>query len=120
VIEALQTNAADEAQITRARRKVKDRRRREHALMAQQLSTYDGREFVWRELERHGIYREIGGTTDAVFTALGRRSAGLELLADVMSHPQQYLLMQNEAMVRAERESKDNQAARTAAAGEHV
>lgn len=109
----LQTSATDVDQLAHAQRKEKDRARRRFTLLRQQLSTPDGREFVWQELERHGLYQAIYGPVEFVYTQLGRRAAGLELLADLQRHPQAYLQMQNEAIARDEREARENQAART-------
>jgi hypothetical protein len=110
----LQTNAASETQASRVRRKVKDRQRRAHRLMRQQLSTADGRELIWNELAQHGLYEDCSGDVATVYAFLGRRREGLRLLADVMRHPDHYLLMQQEAMQRDERDAAENQAAHMA------
>lgn len=109
----LQTNAADEQQLQFARRKAKREKARRRGLLKHQLSTAEGREFVWNELERHGIYEEIAGPVDVVYPRLGRRSAGLQLLGAVMEHPELYLQMQAEAMTRKKRDGDENRASRT-------
>lgn len=84
----------------------KDKRdvERRRSLVATQLSTPEGRAFVWAELERHGIYDLLLEFSDAhaVGVFLGRRNAGLELLREVMSpdHADAFLLMQGEALQR--------------------
>lgn len=113
----LVTNAADETQVKRGARKEKDRERRRRSLLRQQMSTPDGREFVWSELEAAGIFADCVGGVEAVYGFLGRRRQGLELLVEVMTHhAKEYLLMQGEAIARDERERRDNAAARTPAA----
>lgn len=114
--EPLQTNAADPDQVAHGARREKDGRRRRNALLKQQLSTPDGREFVWSELERHGIHDDVMGSTEELQRFVGRRSAGLELLREVYRHPEAFLLMQQEAIARAQREADSNKAARTAPA----
>lgn len=109
----LQTNAADERQIQFARRKAKRDKNRKRSLLKHQLSSADGREFVWNELERHGIYEDIAGPVDIVYARLGRRSAGLQLLGAVMEHPELYLQMQAEAIARKKRDAEENDASRT-------
>lgn len=110
--DALQTNAADEAQVAHARRKTKERKRRAYRLMRQQLSTPDGREFVWNELQEHGLYADAYGNAEAVFAFLGRRREGLRLLGEVMKHPRLYLEMQREAFERDARDAAENEASR--------
>ncbi len=110
----LQTNAADPAQVDRGKRKERDRERRRRALLRQQLSTADGREFVWTELAAAGIFEDCYGSIEAVSAFLGRRRRGLELLVELMTfHAREYLLMQSEALSRDERERRENVAART-------
>lgn len=114
----LVTNAVDEEQIARARRKVRDRERRTLALWRQQMSTADGRELVWSLLGECQIFEYIGGAdVNAVYMQLGLRNFGAQLLARLMAnHSREFLLMQNEAMARDQRERQENVAARTAPA----
>ena len=109
----LQTNAIDDGQRKHADRKVKEKGRRRVALMRQQLSTADGREFVWLMLRELGLYEDAQGDVERVYGFLGRRRAGLRLLGEVMQHPQRFLEMQAEAMARDERDNQENDAART-------
>lgn len=110
-------NAADERQVTRAAQEERARVRRRRSLMRQQLSTPDGREFVWNQLQDAGIFEDCSGPVEVVYAFLGRRRAGLKLLIEVMqSHSKEYLLMQGEAIARDKREREGNAAARTSAA----
>lgn len=114
----LMTNAIDEEQIKRARRIELDRHRRRRGLLRQQLSTPDGREYVWGQLEAAGIYRDCIGDAVEMAAFLGRRRLGLELLIELTTfHASEYLQMQNEAMAREDRARRENAAARTPPAG---
>jgi hypothetical protein len=111
--DALQTNAADPDQVAHGREKTKRREQDDTALVREQLSSKQGREFVWKVLRMTGLYAHIGGDVEAVYTAIGRRSLGIELLGEVNRHPELYLQMQNEAIARAKRERDENRAGRT-------
>lgn len=105
---ALQTNAANLRQRNFAHRVEKRRAARRSTLLRAQLATVEGREFVWGELERHGIYDLVTGAADAVYPFLGRRQAGIELLQELMrDHPTFYLQMQAEAVERVAREQRE-------------
>lgn len=82
------------------------------AAMRQQLSTPEGRRFVWELLLEGGLFEDIVGAPEHVFRALGRRSAALKLYAEATEHSDLYLLMQGEA-VRRDRERKANRRRRT-------
>ena len=111
--EPLQTNAADPEQVEHGARKAKRQQRRRTALMRQQLSTPDGREFVWELLRELGIYGDAFGSPEVVYGFLGARRKGLKLLAEVMQHPERFLEMQAEAFDRDDRDGEENKAART-------
>lgn len=114
---ALVTNASDREQVKRATRKEKDRATLRKALVASVLESLDGRQFVWEELERHGVFDRLlapGGELVAVGMFLGTRDAGLSLLQEVMTdHPHAYLLMQQEAVLRRTKAQAENEAAAT-------
>jgi hypothetical protein len=116
----LQTNARSPRQVARAVRTTDDRQRHADDLMGEQLSTPAGRELIWGELQRHGLYDDVAvaGEVGLVYAFIGRRRAGLELLERVMRHPQAYLLMQKEAMARDAQEAAANEAAHAADANE--
>jgi hypothetical protein len=109
-------NAADPEQVRRAARR--DRRRADDRadLVKAQLSTYEGRRFVWEELARHGLYESITVQSSMIYALSGRRDAGLELLAEVQQHADLFLLMQSEAIKRAERDDRETDAAHTPSA----
>lgn len=112
---SLVKNSANEKQRNYADRKEQRRQRQRAALIATQLSTYAGREFVWAELERHGIDDLVlGGPIDEVNRFLGKRNAGIELRTEIMTqHPDRYLEMQREAMDRVRRDDDEVDAVHT-------
>lgn len=113
---SLVRNAADPEQVQFARRKMARVEERRCNLVAQQLSTVYGREFVWAELERHGVHDLVDGPSEKVFLFLGKRAAGIELLQELMrDHPEAYLLMQQEALTRIARQGQELDAAHTPA-----
>jgi len=109
-------NAADVDQVRRAGRRDRRRADERQALVGHQLATYEGRWFVWEELERHGLFESITVQSSMIYALSGRRDAGLELLAEVQAHPSQFLLMQGEAMKRDERDNRETDAAHTPSA----
>lgn len=115
MIEPLQTNAADEQQVAHAGRVTKARRRRSRALWRQLLSTPDGREWVWEVLlPELGLF-ESGITLDPhqLFALEGRREVGRRFYALLTTeYPEKFLEAQAEAMERATRQERENQAAR--------
>jgi hypothetical protein len=113
-------NAADADQVKRAGRRDRHLAEDRTALLATQLSTYAGRQFVWQELERHAIFQSITVQSSLIYAMSGRRDAGLELLAEVQEHTDLYLQMQAEAIHRAKRSDRETDAAHTpsATAGE--
>lgn len=117
--DALQTNAADEQQVAHGRRVTKDRSRRQAALWRQLLSTPDGREWLWDVLLPELGARQIGLHLDPyqLYALEGRRNVAHKFEALLMREfPRQYLEMQGEAMARAERQTRENQAVRAARA----
>lgn len=111
----LVTNAADEAQVKaagRSKRRAEDHR---HDLLAAQLSTPRGREFVWVELDRAGVFAEILATSmEAVFWHVGRRSAAHALFMECMlEHPEAFRQMQAEAAARLKRDEHERKALHT-------
>lgn len=114
-------NAADVEQVRGAARRDKSDAERRRDLVEQQLSTPVGREFVWRELERHGIYDRIQGALEQVYLDLGQRNAGIDLMVEVMrEHPEAYLLMHREAVERLTQRQRVLDAAHTTARTEQM
>lgn len=74
------------------------------------LRTYGGRAWAWDMLAEARIYRDDvfqGAETEMTSFNLGKRSMGLRLLAQVMAAaPDQFLVMQREAMQREEENTK--------------
>lgn len=79
------------------------------------------RAFVWDVLSKAGIYRQsyVPGSDATAFNE-GQRSIGLWIYADLETHcPEQFLLMQREAVQRAQierREIEDERTRRAASA----
>lgn len=111
-------NAADVEQVRYAERKTKDRASRELQLWRAQLSTPDGREFIWSTLRHFGLFESgVGLSADALFALEGRRDVGRRWWSFITSRlPREFLTMQREAMDRDERDARGNAAARTAPA----
>lgn len=104
----LNRNAADRVQLDRAEKLLKARARQRFDLLRTQLATYQGREFVWQELERHGIFDLPRGTVEQTFEFLGKREAGIVLYEEISrGHADAFLLMQKEAIARAKREEDE-------------
>jgi hypothetical protein len=109
---ALQTNAASPAQARTAKAAEQRRELARAELIRVQLSTPQGREFVWSMLGRCAIFEHIAGAIEDTYRGLGRRDVGLELWGEVNQHPELFLLMQNEAIARAELEGATRVSAR--------
>lgn len=104
----LVTDTTSPRQAERARRKTKDKLRNDVALMKHQLSTYEGRQFVWREIERHGVYEDIVSNSDGfVREMLGRRREGLRLLVEAGRHAELCNQMTTEARARSDAERRE-------------
>jgi hypothetical protein len=111
---ALVKNAADPDQVAFGKRKERSRADHRLALVQTQLETYAGREFVWEELERHGIHDLVHGPRDVMYAFLGKREAGIELLQELLTqHADAFLVMQREALARATRSDREVEAAHT-------
>lgn len=105
-------SSSNEKQVAAASRRDQRRIDARVALVQTQLATYEGRQFVWEEFERHGIDDLVSGSPDLVNRFLGKREAGLELRTEVMTqHPERYLEMQAEAMKRRARAEREIDAA---------
>jgi hypothetical protein len=103
--DALVTDATDPRQQEFARRKERDRELAERARWRHQLSTKEGREFLWVEIfGACGMFAHIA--PDQV-EALGVRNRALRWWAFVTSHPQLFLQMQNEALERERKERRE-------------
>ena len=106
-------NAADRDQVRRADTRDQRVYRRRMTVLKAVLETVEGREFIWSELTRHGLYESITAQSSMIYVMSGRRDAGLELMADVQQFPNLYLAMQREAMARAAADDRETDAAHT-------
>jgi len=106
-------NAADREQVRDAARRERRRAEERRGLVRRQLSTYEGRQFVWDELTRHRLFESITVQSSMIYALSGRRDAGLELLAEVQEASELYLQMQNEAIARKTRDDRETDAAHT-------
>jgi hypothetical protein len=91
-------NAAEESQVKDRKRKDERLRDIELADMKKMMSTCEGRRFVWRLLDRAGVFRTSFTGNSTTFFNEGQRNIGLIVLADVMAAAaDQYVVMMNES-----------------------
>jgi hypothetical protein len=91
-------NAADEDQVKTRKRKDERERERELADMRQVMSSVEGRRFVWRLLERAGVFRTSFTGNSTTFFNEGMRNMGLMVLGDVHeAAADAYIVMMNES-----------------------
>jgi len=94
-------NAADAEQVQAAGRKERFRNKQELEDVRTILELPAGRRFVWRYLEKAGIFETSFTGNNTTFFNEGRRDIGLKLLADVMqAKPEAYVQMAQEAEKR--------------------
>lgn len=87
----------DEAVVAERRRKDKDARKQELADLRWLMGQPQGRRFMWRVLERAGVYKTSFTGNSATFFNEGKRDMGLWALATVMEAcPEQFLSMTQE------------------------
>lgn len=87
-------NTADEGQVQDLSQKEKFRRDREANDMRSLLATIEGRRFLWRLMEKCGVYRESFTGSSETFFLEGKRSIGLFVIAEIIdAEPDAYLLM---------------------------
>lgn len=81
-------------------------REREVSDLCWVMSNKQGRRFVWRLLEKAGVFRVSFNTNNAVMAFNeGNRNAGLQLLNDIMiACPEKHTLMLNEQKEARERD----------------
>jgi hypothetical protein len=94
-------NAADPRQIRKAGQKERLAKQGELNDLRTVLETRPGRRFVWRQLQRAGVFRTSyeQGVPDRTAFNEGRRSNGLQLLADIHELDSSfYVLMQKESI----------------------
>lgn len=102
-------SASDAKQVAYAE-KVKERREQERRdLVRAQMSSPQGRAFVWGELARLGVHDYEAGPLpiESLAYYTGRRAGGGELAAEVrFHHPDLYHVMMQEAAARGRHEEE--------------
>lgn len=89
----------DEQIVAAAREKEERLRQREIEDLTKLMDTAHGRRFMWRQLERCGVFKlSYSGELASTSFNEGQRNIGLGLFAEIMAHcPNLYLLMADEA-----------------------
>lgn len=91
-------NAADEENVRTRKRKDESIRDRELADLKMVMDSLEGRRFVWRLLDKAGVFRTSFTGNSATFFNEGMRNMGLVVLADVHEAcAEQYIQMMTEA-----------------------
>lgn len=91
-------NAADEENVRTRKRKDESIRDRELADLKMVMDSLEGRRFVWRLLDKAGVFRTSFTGNSATFFNEGMRNIGLIVMADLNeSCPDKYLQMMTEA-----------------------
>lgn len=100
--EPIVKNAADEKQVKEANRKILSARRSELNEVRALLATAEGRKFLWRLLERCGVYKSSYDQSGSrVYFNEGRREVGLWVLAEIIeAEPEAYVSLMKEAKGR--------------------
>jgi hypothetical protein len=91
-------NAADEDQVKTRKRKDERLRERELNDLRVVMSSVEGRRFVWRLLEKAGVFRTSFTGNSTTFFNEGMRNMGLMVLGDVHeAAADAYIVMMNES-----------------------
>jgi hypothetical protein len=91
-------NAADEENVKGRKRKDEQIRDRELHDTRSIMDTLEGRRFIWRLLDRAGVFRTSFTGNSTTFFNEGQRNMGLIVLADVHEAcADKYILMMTEA-----------------------
>lgn len=91
-------NAADEENVRTRKRKDESIRDRELADLKLVMDSLEGRRFVWRLLDKAGVFRTSFTGNSTTFFNEGMRNMGLVVLADVHEAcAEQYIQMMTEA-----------------------
>jgi hypothetical protein len=106
--EPLQTSATDPEQLAFAKQKERDREAQRRARWRHQLSTYEGRQFIWDELFA-ALFAYIPPGDQAL---LGVRNEELRRWALANEHTDLFLQMQREAMARAKQDRDEARSSR--------
>ena len=96
-------DAGNPSDVKKSKTKAQLQKEREREELRQILSTVGGRAFVWRTLEKCGVYRTSFTGNSTTFFNEGKRSIGLELIEDVFAADiHAYTRMRQEAVERTE------------------
>jgi hypothetical protein len=107
-------NAADADQVKRAARREKTLEQLDISWTRAVLSTYEGRAFCRRWLERLGMYRSIFESSAKIYYNAGRQDAAHEYAAQLIEADEDlYAQMELEARQRAKRLANELDAAHT-------
>ena len=91
-------NAADEEGVKSRKRKDESARDRELHDLRTLMQSIEGRRFIWRLLDRAGVFRTSFTGNSTTFFNEGQRNMGLIVLADVHEAcADKYILMMTEA-----------------------
>lgn len=91
-------NASDEDQVKTRKRRDERVRDRELADLRLVMSSVEGRRFVWRLLEKAGVFRTSFTGNSTTFFNEGMRNMGLMVLGDVHEAcAAEYIVMMNES-----------------------
>lgn len=94
-------NAADENEVNHHEKKERDEAKRYKDSLINVMSTEPGRSFMWEMLSKAGLFRTSFTGNSATFFNEGKRSLGLELMADIQEFcPRHYVTMHDEATKR--------------------
>jgi hypothetical protein len=96
----IQQNASDDLELAIAEQLESELAREQFRADREQLSHYEGRAWVWGQIEDAGVFRDISGPLEAVYAALGQRKPGLKLLLRCQAHPDLFMQMWQEALKR--------------------
>lgn len=100
---AKQFDAGNPTDVKEKKSKAQLRIDRETEELREILTTYGGRAYIWRVLEKCGIYRTSFTGNSTTFFNEGKRSIGLEIIEELFNaHVSAYNAMQSEAVVRKE------------------
>lgn len=93
-LDAAPYDASDEVQVGRARKRSETERTRRQAELTWILADERGRRFLWRLLDRAGVFRTSFTGDSATFFNEGMRNVGLIVQSDIMAaDPEAYLAM---------------------------
>lgn len=91
-------NVADEGQVKEAKRKATDAEKRALEDVRFLLDLPEGRRFIWRLLEKAGVFRTIFETSSKIYYNAGQQDFGHFILGEVLkANPEAYLQMMKES-----------------------